>query len=124
MAIIAEDKHCLFCGESIKGRADKKFCDDQCRTSFNNRLKNDSNFMRNVNNALRKNRRIIQEIVDNTEDGKGKASGKKLLDKGFTFSYYTHTYTTKTGSVYHFCYEYGYLKLENDYYMLVKRNEP
>lgn len=123
MGIQTEDKHCLYCGDKIKGRADKKFCDDQCRTAFNNRLKSDTNFMRNVNNALRKNRKILQDFVDATENGKCKISAKKLVEKGFNFSYHTHTYITKNGAVYHFCYEYGYLKLENDYYMLVKRND-
>ncbi|MBC7654417.1 MAG: DUF2116 family Zn-ribbon domain-containing protein, partial [Oligoflexus sp.] len=33
------DKQCLDCGNSIKGRADKKFCDDQCRSNYNNRIK-------------------------------------------------------------------------------------
>ena len=30
-----EEKRCLECGDVIKGRADKKFCDDQCRSNYN-----------------------------------------------------------------------------------------
>jgi hypothetical protein len=115
-------KVCLFCETPLKGRIDKKFCDDQCRTAYNNRIKSDDNFMRNINNILRKNRLILKELVP-PQEGKLKVSAQKLMDKGFNFHYHTHLYTTKTGNVYHFCYEYGYLTLEGNYLMLVKRDE-
>lgn len=117
-----ETRVCLLCSNELKGRIDKKFCDDQCRTSYNNRLKADTTFMRNVNNLLRKNRRILELLIPTTE-GKVKTSRNRLEEKGFNFSYHTHIYNTKVGTTYYFCYEYGYLPLENDYYMLVKRQE-
>jgi predicted nucleic acid-binding Zn ribbon protein len=117
-----EQKHCNFCGEVIKGRADKKFCDDQCRTGYNNKLKTDSPQVRHINTILRKNRKILAEFADNDE-GKSRVGIKKLAERGFNFTYFTHLYTTKQGSTYYFCYEYGYLKLEGDYYMVVKRKE-
>lgn len=50
-----EEKVCLECGEKIKGRADKKFCSDQCRVAYNNKLNRDeTNYMNNVVNLLRK----------------------------------------------------------------------
>lgn len=115
------EKKCLECGEKIKGRADKKFCSDQCRIFYNNRLNSDgTNYVRNVNNTLRKNRRILQEL---NPQGKVKVSRDKLLDKGFDFNYITSLYTTKDGNVYHFCYEHGYLALENNWYLLVMRKD-
>lgn len=86
-----EEKHCLECGEPLKGRADKKFCDDQCRSNYNNRANSDSTAeIRNINNILRKNRRILSAIV--SPEGKGKISKAKLTDKGFNFKYHTHTH--------------------------------
>ncbi len=118
-----EAKICAECGEVIKGRADKRFCDDACRSVFNNKLNSDSSaLMKNINNILRKNRRIIEELTPANE-GKTTVGLKKLQDKGFNFNYHTHIYTTKAGAKYIFCYEYGYLALENDLYMLVKRKE-
>ena len=115
------NKQCLECGDSIKGRTDKKFCSDLCRNSYNNKLNSDSNnHIRNVNNILRKNRRILEELIP---EETAKATKAKLLHKGFSFTYYTNTYTTKKGATYYFCYEYGYLPLERDYYFLVKRKE-
>ncbi|MCC6252506.1 MAG: hypothetical protein IT238_08600 [Bacteroidia bacterium] len=117
------DRICLDCGEKIVGRSDKKFCNDQCRNNYNNKLSSTTNSeIRYINNILRKNRRILEEIADNDE-GKAKISLTKLNEKGFNFKYFTHIYQTKTGNVYHFCYEYGYLGLDNNYYMIVKRTE-
>lgn len=112
-----EKRKCMECGEEFLGRIDKKFCSDQCRNTFNNRLNSDSaNHVRNINNILRKNRRILREL--NPTD-KTKVHRKKLSDKGFNFTYNTNIYTTQKGVVYYFCYEYGYLPLDDDYFFLV-----
>ena len=49
-----------------------------------------------------------------------KISQQKLIDKGFNFNYHTNITTTKEGKNYVFCYEYGYLPIEGNYYLLVK----
>jgi hypothetical protein len=113
------ERYCIDCGESLNGRADKKFCSDQCRNSHNNRLNSDdNNFVRNVNNILRKNRRLLADL---TPDGKITLPKDKLAEKGFHFGYQTHNYTTRKGDTYHFCYEYGYLQIPNDYLIIVHR---
>ena len=116
-----EEKVCLECGEKIKGRADKKFCSDQCRSAYNNKLNSDeTSYMRNVNNILRKNRRIL---LDLNPDGKNRVSREKLRTKGFDFNYFTSTYTTKEGAQYYYCYEQGYLPIEKDYCLLVIKKD-
>ncbi|MFZ0490365.1 MAG: hypothetical protein WBV11_06005 [Salegentibacter sp.] len=113
------EKNCLECGEKIVGRVDKKFCSDYCRNAYHNKNNKDSNnLVRNVNNLLRKNYRILEEL--NPTD-KTKTSKTKLLAKGFNFEYFTSIYTTKTGTVYYFIYDQGYLPLDNGYYALVRR---
>ena len=114
------NKTCLECGEKIVGREDKKFCSDGCRNSYNNKINKDStNFMRNVNNKLRKNYRILSAL---NVDGKSKTTRTKLLSKGFDFEFFTNILNTKTGNTYYFLYDQGYLALENEYYMLVKKD--
>ena len=114
------ERQCPECGEKIVGRIDKKFCSDYCRNSHNNNLNKDSrNLMRNINNKLRKNYRILEEL--NPSD-KSKSTKTRLLAKGFNFDYFTNIYTTKAGTVYYFVYDQGYLPLEGDYYALVKKN--
>lgn len=118
-----ETKTCLLCEKPLKGRSDKKFCDDYCRAAYNNDLKSAANNnIRNVNNALGKNRRILDSLLPEGEQ-MVKANRDKLLHLGFQFKYMTHTYTNQKGNVYHFCYEYGYLPLENNWFLIVKRNE-
>ncbi|THD69690.1 hypothetical protein E7Z59_05020 [Robertkochia marina] len=113
------EKSCLECGEKLLGRADKKYCNDHCRNAYNNKRNKESNqLIRTVNNRLRKNYRILQDL---NPEGKTTASRKKMADRGFDFSFITHTYTTKKGSTYYFVYDLGYLPLDNDYFMLVKR---
>ncbi|MEO7977208.1 hypothetical protein [Flavobacterium sp.] len=112
-------KTCLECADKIVGREDKKFCSDGCRNAYNNKINKDStNFMRNVNNKLRKNYRILAEL--NTE-GKSKATRDKMLHKGFDFDFFTNILQTKTGNTYYFLYDQGYRSLDNDYFMLVKK---
>lgn len=113
-------KSCLECGEKIVGREDKKFCSDGCRNAYNNKINKDStNYMRTINNKLRKNYRILSEL--NT-DGKSKTTRTKLSGKGFDFECFTSILNTKTGNTYFFVYEQGYMILENDYYVLVKKD--
>lgn len=115
------EKNCLNCGRIIFGRVDKKFCCDSCRNAYNNEQNRDANnFIRRVNHTLRKNRRILAEI---NPDGKMKVHKEKLMALGFDFNFYTSTYTTKKGTIYYFCYEHGYLPLENNFYALVIRQE-
>jgi len=115
------ERKCLDCGETIYGRVDKKFCSDQCRNNYNNRMNSDNTAMvRNVNSILRKNRRILAELLPSDKITVHK---DKLVNKGFNFNYITHIYTTQKGSSYRFVYEYGYLPLENDFYMLVMRDQ-
>ena len=109
-----ETKTCMLCEKPLKGRSDKKFCDDYCRAAYNNDLKSAANnYIRNVNNALGKNRRILESLLSEGEQ-MAKANRDKLLQLGFQFKYITHTYTNQKGNIYHFCYEYGYLPLENN----------
>ena len=116
-----EKKSCAECGEIIKGRSDKKFCSDLCRNAHNNRLNSDTNnYVRNVNNILRKNRRILEENLKGETTTLPK---QKLLDKGFNFKFYTNHIITKTNNSYVYCYEFGYLLLDKEMVLIVKRKE-
>ncbi|MCB9197871.1 MAG: DUF2116 family Zn-ribbon domain-containing protein [Flavobacteriales bacterium] len=110
---------CLTCGEPLFGRADKKFCNDNCRSAYNNQKnKMSDDYFRKVNTILRKNRRILEEL---NPAEKAKTTKEKLLLNGFNFYYYTNVYRTKQGKTYYFVYEHGYLELENEEYALVRK---
>lgn len=114
------ERKCLECGEKVVGRIDKKFCSDYCRNAYNNKVNKESkNLIRNTNNRLRKNYKVLTEL--NTS-GKTKVTRRKLFDRGFDFHFFTSMYTTKTGNVYFYVYDQGYLALENELYLLIKRD--
>lgn len=114
-------RYCLECGTEVRGRLDKKFCDDQCRTQYNNRLnRKDATYVRAIILVLRRNRRILKAL---NPLGKAKVSAEKMKLKGFDFSYFTNTYKTRNGRCYFFCFDQGYLPLEKGYYLLVTKND-
>jgi len=114
-----DEKTCIECGITIKGRIDKKFCSDYCRNTYNNKVNKDQkNLIRNTNNRLRKNFKILTEL---NRSGKTKTTRSKLIDNGFDFKLCTSIYTTKSGNTYYYCYNQGYLELENNYYLLIKK---
>ncbi|MBS1758892.1 MAG: hypothetical protein JST23_02115 [Bacteroidetes bacterium] len=114
---------CLSCGKTLKGRSDKKFCDDYCRNNYNNQLKSDdTNSVRLINNQLNKNRKVLQGALPEDKET-SKITREQLLLKGFSFKYFTHLYNTKTGNTYYYCYDYGYRQLEKDLYLIVRQKE-
>jgi predicted nucleic acid-binding Zn ribbon protein len=118
-----ETRTCIACGKPVLGRADKKFCNDWCRNGYNNKEKTaSSDMMKAINAILKKNRRILETLIP-VHAETGKCPKKKMVEKGFNFQYHTHVYTTKKQTRYFFCYEYGYLPIDNDYYFILRRNE-
>lgn len=114
-------KKCLECGEPFIGRADKKFCSHYCRNLFNNKRNAPTNKqVRSITRTLMRNRRILLELNPN---GKARVPAEALSRKGFEFTYFTSQYTTRDGAVYHYCFEQGYLKVDHNSYLLVRKKE-
>ena len=113
-------KKCLECDTVIIGRIDKKFCSDYCRNTYNNKVNTESkNLIRNTNNRLKKNYKILTAL---NISGKTKITRSRLTNQNFDFNYFTSIYTTKTGNVYYYVYDQGYLVLENDYLLLIRKD--
>lgn len=115
-----EKRYCMNCGKEIVGRAGKMFCSDNCRNTHNNKLNKDTiNLVRNINNKLRKNFRILSEL--NPTD-KVKVERKLLKKKGFEFEFFTSVLKAKTGKTYYFVYDQGYCELEEDIFLIIKQD--
>jgi hypothetical protein len=113
------ERLCLDCRAPIKGRTDKKFCGDICRSNFNNALKAaDYGSLKQINFVLKQNRKILKE---KNPDGMIKINREALIKRGFDFDYHTHTCTNQKGETYFYCYEYGYLIVSGDEVLLVKK---
>ena len=115
-----EKRFCAQCGEEIFGREDKTFCSNKCRNTFNNRQNKDAtNLVRNINNRLRKNYRILTElnVVENA-----KVERKILKKKGFDFEFFTSVLDCKTGNKYYFVYDQGFTQLTEDVFLICRKD--
>jgi hypothetical protein len=103
---------CLYCGKKVEGRPDKKFCSPEHRNLYNNKLNSDAtNYMRNVNNALRSNRRVLQEFYLLGE----KVTKEDLDLRGFRFQLMTSQEKGIT-----WVYDYGYQETGGKYKIFKK----
>jgi hypothetical protein len=98
---------CPACGKRLTGRADKKFCNDQCRSEHNNRnsvLR--VGLVKRINVILRKNRNILMKKVKNALV---LVPRDELQVSGFDFRFYTHCEPSDNGNCIYYCYDIGYI---------------
>ena len=117
-----ESRCCGTCRKPLRGRSDKKFCDDYCRNHYNNhhRLHNpDSRRVRKINGVLQKNRKILESLLSPEEDML-KISREQLSTLGFSFRFITHIHTGRNGKTLYCCYDYGYAPADQERLLLVR----
>ena len=115
-------RRCLECGAAFKGRSDKRYCSDFCRNSWHNRRNRDcNNLVRLGNNRLRRNYRILSELLGKKESAR--VATAELWNKGFDFNWYTRVSRTKTGPPCYIVYTLGYQRVANGCCQLY-RNPP
>jgi hypothetical protein len=86
-----EKRCCQMCNENLVGRIDKKFCDDQCRVMFHNRVRNERvPDLKTISAALRKNRLILEDFRKTQTRTQRKIQRTDLIQKGYNFTYFTH----------------------------------
>jgi len=114
-----ESKTCIECGQPLgAGRKDRKFCNDLCRTAYNNSHRKDKPippaaawrdpYYNKIDQILRRNRDILEQLylIENINT----IARHDLEGFGFNFKYITSVYNApEFGSYYRFCYDYGYV---------------
>ncbi len=111
-------RFCLHCSKPLVGRSDKKFCNDQCRSSYNNTHKKDvEKLILTVNQILRKNRTILKSL---NPSGKAVVNREFLEERDFDFNYYTSIHKTKVGDLYYYCYDMGYFVLDEFHVRIIE----
>jgi hypothetical protein len=111
-------KYCNYCKQPVKGRIDKKFCDDGCRSSFHHQYKSEAlKHIKRTNYFLRKNRRIIAHLF---EQNQLKISLTELMAEGFDMSYHTRLLEPTPGQKHYECYDYSFFIIENNQVQLHK----
>lgn len=113
------DGKCLKCGKTIIGRSDKKFCDADCRNTYNNQLKSKAEkFIIDTNRILRKNRSILKQL---NPIGRSTVRREYLELSGFDFDHFTRIYRTNGGNAYYMCYEFGYMHADNEKVLIINQ---
>jgi len=101
-----EKTQCPVCKDFFTGRADKKYCSDQCRATANNKLRqNSEKEIISINRILRKNRTILKTLCP-----VGKATVRKTVMEamGYNYSVFSSLYLPSSGNLYYLCYDYGF----------------
>jgi len=99
---------CLECGQNFNGRADKKFCSDECRGAFNDRIYRERRRdIVQINRILLKNYTVLKEFDDK---GIREIEPQILLRRGFDFNHFTSIdgRCEENGSIWIGCYSYSY----------------
>lgn len=130
------ERRCKDCGTVLgPGREDRQYCDDACRTNFNNRKRRENQradeagaereqlsvpeYITRIQEILLNNRKILEGLC--SEEKAGCIRKRDLIGKGFNLKFMTSVAEpTESGRVYHFCFEYGYYE-ENGFVIIVCR---
>ncbi len=114
---VQTESKCRECMKPLKGRSDKKFCDDYCRSNYNNRINVEKlPFIKKINQVLKKNRKVLQQL---SNSGTIKVKRIDLITSGFDFSYFTHM-EKKRKHTYTFCYDHGYAMIDSENFLVIK----
>jgi hypothetical protein len=118
-----EVKKCQFCQTEIKGRADKKFCDNYCRSSFSNKSHKDANrLLRVTNSILKKNRIILEKLYLSKQGIENSFQSIKFLEMGYNFKFQTHWKEIESGKICVCCYDYGYVQDSRGQLAIIRLN--
>ena len=97
---------CPICNNPIVGRADKKYCSDQCRYLANNKNKFQAERpILDINKVLRKNRSILKVLCP-----VGKATVRRdVLDAmGYDVRVFSSLFLTSRKQIYYVCYDFAF----------------
>jgi hypothetical protein len=115
----SDKKYCRECHKEIHGRRDKQYCSDYCRAAhFNHHHAEHSSYMREVNKVIRNNRNILASL---RAKGNTIVHRLQLLQAGFNFEYHTTCSQKPPAPTHYYCYEYGYVEIQDGFYSLVSK---
>ena len=115
-----------YCGNTFEGRSDKLFCSDQCRNrARRDQLKeerwNAPVFYAKIGEILQNNRKILKDLYEEKGDSVI-VTNFLLRDSRFNFEFINRILNTSKG-IYKFCFDYGWLSLENGNILIVKNEK-
>lgn len=97
---------CVQCEQELRGRIDKRFCSDSCRTQYHNEANRTRNQRYNrVHRGLKKNYTILKTFA---KTGKSKLQLRELILLGFETTKVTGVKFAKSGKITFELYDLNY----------------
>lgn len=110
-------RKCLFCGNILNGRSDKRFCDDNCRNNYHYKLIKDKNDkIKSINKILHDNRNILRSFRKETKTVINK---QELINANFSFDYFTGIYKTRKNSTFYIIYDEAYCYIDESKLLII-----
>jgi hypothetical protein len=118
-------KLCPNCNELIKVRIGKIYCNNYCKSNYHyeERKKLDDSLFSKIDKQLKLNRRLLSKF---NQSGKSTIRKEKLIEAGFIPKFHTHHWRNQKGEVYYFCFDLGFLELQQSgktKYLLIEYQE-
>lgn len=105
-------KKCPVCQQPIKGRSDKRFCSETCKSSYHyEKRQQTESFYIQIDRQLKTNRKILKSF---NKKGLTTVQKKDLHKEGFNPNYFTHYWKNQKGDIYLFVYDYGFMDLKKN----------
>lgn len=115
------DNTCENCGKPLFGRTDKRFCNDNCRNTYNRQktlkqLKEAHENLPEIFRIIKRNYEILQDIgATNIKSKKYyRVSREQLMKDGFNFRFCTSACSDRDNAIWKFCFEYGWQEMGGD----------
>ena len=97
---------CLHCSAPFSGRADKKYCCDDCRAEANRQKHLTARAPTfSINAILWRNRETLRRLW---KERPTMVHREALISEGFKLQYHTSIHITKNQNTYFICYDFGF----------------
>lgn len=105
--VIKPGMNCIHCSEECKGRSDKKFCSDDCRSAYHNKQRTQiSDYGKNILRQLKINRSVLLNMSKKSQYSLDMVSLHRM---GFNEEYFTSKYKQDSSEVYE-CIDISYIQ--------------
>ena len=115
-------KTCKICKKPVKGRSDKVFCSEKCKSYYHRKLREvTKKGTEKTDRILHRNRSILLEIMG--KNATQKKVPRDLLDKKkFNIRYMTGFFENAQGKRYHIVYDFAWMEFSDGDILIKRRN--
>ncbi len=113
-------RKCKLCENQVKGRSDKVFCSNKCKSTYHSKLNKVTNIATaRIDTILHRNRSILLEILG--KNTRQKKVTRDLLDnKNFHYNYITHYHVNKQGKFVNYVYDFSWMIFSDQEVLIIR----